>query len=193
MALPARASGRLVVRGLHDELKGTAYWIVEGIDGRTHHLRLLGPGNDRRRQRARSSRPGPMRDASGPQTPVVAHAPLTYDRGAGGRAGRHLDRPAAPLSRAHDQQRRVRPPRSSRQWTVVSITSSRKVWCAGKGQPGPIFARDLRQHPAAARTGRRGRQTVSRNGPPHCPIGRRRTRRRRLSSAHHPRVGTLSP
>jgi type IV secretory pathway VirD2 relaxase len=30
--------GRLVERGLHDELKGTAYAIIEGIDGRTHHL-----------------------------------------------------------------------------------------------------------------------------------------------------------
>jgi type IV secretory pathway VirD2 relaxase len=32
--------GRLVWRGLHDELKGTAYAIVEGVDGRTHHLRF---------------------------------------------------------------------------------------------------------------------------------------------------------
>ena len=32
--------GRLVERGLHDELKGTAYAIIDGIDGRTHHLVL---------------------------------------------------------------------------------------------------------------------------------------------------------
>lgn len=32
--------GRLVARGLHDELKGTAYAIVAGVDGRTHHLRF---------------------------------------------------------------------------------------------------------------------------------------------------------
>ena len=32
--------GRLVKRGLHDELKGSAYAIVEGIDGRTHHMRF---------------------------------------------------------------------------------------------------------------------------------------------------------
>ena len=32
--------GRLVGRGLHDELKGTAYAIIEGVDGRTHHLRF---------------------------------------------------------------------------------------------------------------------------------------------------------
>jgi type IV secretory pathway VirD2 relaxase len=32
--------GRLVVRGLDDELKGTAYAVVDGADGRTHHIKL---------------------------------------------------------------------------------------------------------------------------------------------------------
>ncbi|WP_454885897.1 relaxase/mobilization nuclease domain-containing protein [Sphingomonas oryzagri] len=32
--------GRLVERGLHDELAGQAYAIVDGIDGRVHHLRF---------------------------------------------------------------------------------------------------------------------------------------------------------
>jgi type IV secretory pathway VirD2 relaxase len=32
--------GKLVQRGLDDELKGTAYVIVAGVDGRTHHLRF---------------------------------------------------------------------------------------------------------------------------------------------------------
>jgi type IV secretory pathway VirD2 relaxase len=32
--------GRLVERGLHDELTGSAYAIVEAIDGRTHHLQF---------------------------------------------------------------------------------------------------------------------------------------------------------
>ena len=32
--------GKLVARGLDDELKGTAYAIVDGVDGRAHHLRL---------------------------------------------------------------------------------------------------------------------------------------------------------
>ncbi|OJU34873.1 MAG: type VI secretion protein [Alphaproteobacteria bacterium 65-37] len=32
--------GRLVARGLHDELKGSAYAVVEGVDGRTHHLQF---------------------------------------------------------------------------------------------------------------------------------------------------------
>jgi len=30
--------GRLVARGLHDELKGTAYAVIDGVDGHTHHL-----------------------------------------------------------------------------------------------------------------------------------------------------------
>lgn len=32
--------GRLVYRGLDDELKGTAYAVVDGVDGRSHHIRL---------------------------------------------------------------------------------------------------------------------------------------------------------
>ncbi|MBV8191060.1 MAG: DUF3363 domain-containing protein [Alphaproteobacteria bacterium] len=32
--------GRLVERGLHDELRGSAYAIVDGIDGRAHHLQF---------------------------------------------------------------------------------------------------------------------------------------------------------
>ncbi|NCP12709.1 MAG: DUF3363 domain-containing protein [Sphingomonadales bacterium] len=36
----ARVIGRLVERGLHDELTGEAYAIIEGTDGRTHHLRF---------------------------------------------------------------------------------------------------------------------------------------------------------
>ncbi|MBZ9775148.1 relaxase/mobilization nuclease domain-containing protein [Mesorhizobium sp. CO1-1-8] len=32
--------GRLLDRGLDDELKGTAYAVVDGVDGRAHHIRL---------------------------------------------------------------------------------------------------------------------------------------------------------
>jgi type IV secretory pathway VirD2 relaxase len=34
--------GKLIDRGLHDELSGSAYAIVDGIDGRTHHLTFSG-------------------------------------------------------------------------------------------------------------------------------------------------------
>ena len=39
---PTGAVGRLVARGLDDELRGSAFAIVEGIDGKPHHLRLGG-------------------------------------------------------------------------------------------------------------------------------------------------------
>ncbi|MEO5322874.1 DUF3363 domain-containing protein [Mesorhizobium sp. CC13] len=32
--------GRLVERGLDDELRGTTYAVVDGVDGRTHHIKL---------------------------------------------------------------------------------------------------------------------------------------------------------
>jgi type IV secretory pathway VirD2 relaxase len=32
--------GRLVARGLDDELRGSAYVVIDGTDGRTHHVRL---------------------------------------------------------------------------------------------------------------------------------------------------------
>ena len=32
--------GRLVARGLDDELNATAYAVIDGVDGRTHHIRL---------------------------------------------------------------------------------------------------------------------------------------------------------
>lgn len=37
---PDPVIGRLACRGLYDELSGKAYAVIDGIDGRTHHLRL---------------------------------------------------------------------------------------------------------------------------------------------------------
>lgn len=34
--------GRLIDKGLHDELTGTAYAVIDGTDGRSHHVRLPG-------------------------------------------------------------------------------------------------------------------------------------------------------
>ncbi len=40
-AAPAKPIlGRLVGRGLHDELKGEAYAVIDGTDGRVHHVRF---------------------------------------------------------------------------------------------------------------------------------------------------------
>lgn len=38
--IDAPVVGRLLDRGLDDELSGTAYAVVDGVDGRTHHIRL---------------------------------------------------------------------------------------------------------------------------------------------------------
>ena len=34
--------GRLVEKGLHDELNGEAYAVIDGVDGRVHHVRFRG-------------------------------------------------------------------------------------------------------------------------------------------------------
>ncbi len=39
-SLDAPVIGRLVDRSLDDELKGTAYGVIDGVDGRTHHIKL---------------------------------------------------------------------------------------------------------------------------------------------------------
>nr|WP_313372896.1 DUF3363 domain-containing protein [Brucella intermedia] len=39
-SLDVSVVGRLLERGLDDELKGTAYALVDGVDGRTHHIKL---------------------------------------------------------------------------------------------------------------------------------------------------------
>src|SRR3546814_9043237 len=52
--------GRLVARGLDDELAGSAFAIVDGVDGRTPHLRFddiewTGDAQDRKSTRLNSS------------------------------------------------------------------------------------------------------------------------------------------
>jgi type IV secretory pathway VirD2 relaxase len=37
---PTPVIGRLADRGLHDELTGSGYVVIEGLDGRSHHLRF---------------------------------------------------------------------------------------------------------------------------------------------------------
>lgn len=39
---PGRIVGRLVDKGLHDELTGAAYAVIDATDGRVHHVRLRG-------------------------------------------------------------------------------------------------------------------------------------------------------
>jgi type IV secretory pathway VirD2 relaxase len=39
-AKPRPVTGRLVARGLDDELSGSAYAVIDGVDGRAHHIHL---------------------------------------------------------------------------------------------------------------------------------------------------------
>lgn len=39
---PSSIVGRLVEAGLHDELIGSAYAVIDGVDGRVHHVRFTG-------------------------------------------------------------------------------------------------------------------------------------------------------
>jgi type IV secretory pathway VirD2 relaxase len=39
-SLGTPVTGRLVERGLDDELNGSAYAVIDGVDGRTHHVKL---------------------------------------------------------------------------------------------------------------------------------------------------------
>ena len=100
--------GRLVARGLHDELKGTAYAIIEGVDGRTHHLTFsdIEVTGDARAGAIVETRAYDRRRR--PQAPVDRHwirissveAQVTALR-------RDLDRPAASRTGACDWRRRA--------------------------------------------------------------------------------------
>ena len=82
--------GRLVARGLHDELQGSAYAIVEGVDGRTHHLRFSDL------EMTGDAKPGAIvearayEDANSPAAPIARHPLRSHDRGSGDGIGRHL-------------------------------------------------------------------------------------------------------
>lgn len=85
--------GRLVARGLQDELAGSAYAIVDGVDGRHHHLRL---GD---LERTSDAAPGAIvelrswRDRGGaPQSALAVRSDLPLDRQVTARGATWLDR-----------------------------------------------------------------------------------------------------
>ncbi|PKP95824.1 MAG: type VI secretion protein [Alphaproteobacteria bacterium HGW-Alphaproteobacteria-14] len=89
----ARVIGRLVERGLHDELTGEAYTIIDGVDGRTHHLRF--PDIDRTTDAA----PGAIVEASNwtdrkgrQQTSLLVRSDLSIDTQVRARGATWLDR-----------------------------------------------------------------------------------------------------
>lgn len=88
-----RVIGRLVERGLHDELTGEAYAIVDGLDGRTHHLRFPDI------ERATDAAPGAIVEASNwtdrkgrQQTSLLVRSDLSIDAQIRARGATWLDR-----------------------------------------------------------------------------------------------------
>jgi Protein of unknown function (DUF3363) len=90
---PIPAIGRLVARGLDDELKGSAYVIIDGVDGQAHHIRL--PHLDA----AGDSAPGSIVelrqfvDAAGrPQLAIAVRSDLSIDHQVKAQGATWLDR-----------------------------------------------------------------------------------------------------
>ena len=123
--------GRLVERGLHDELKGTAYAIIDGVDGRTHHLVFSDL------EMTGDAKPGAIvetrayDDAGGrKRLSLATRSDLTIEA--------QVSAPGAPGSTASFSQRSLRSaaaalaPRSATRWIVGSIISSSRIWPGGR-------------------------------------------------------------
>ena len=134
--------GRLVERGLHDELKGTAYAIIEGVDGRTHHLVFSDL------EMTGDAKPGAIvetrayDDAGGrKRLSLATRSDLTIEAQVSAPGATWLDRQLLAKESARQQRRlRRRGPRA--RWIGGSIISSNRIWPDGRAS-GSIFARDL--------------------------------------------------
>ena len=124
--------GRLVARGLHDELRGSAYAIVEGVDGRTHHLVFsdLEVTGD--------AKPGAIvearvyEDGQWAQTIVAGHAIRPDHRSASHGARRDVDRPPASRTGNCAEQETGSARRFARPWIVASNTWPARAWRGDK-------------------------------------------------------------
>ena len=153
--------GRLVERGLHDELKATAYAIVEGVDGRTHHLRfadleLTGDGAPGAIVEVRA-----YKDASRRQRLSLAtRSDLSIDEQVVASGATWLDRQLVagePIATAGGIRRRG----AGRDGSARG--SSYRARSRGEGGPEDhIRARPLK-HVAPARASQRDRDALSRN------------------------------
>lgn len=133
--------GRLVERGLHDELTGEAYAIVDGLDGRTHHLRL--PDIERTGDAAPNAivATGTWTDRNGKQqTSLLVRSDLSLERQIHARGATWLDR----------QLTSPRPERLEEGFgaEVREALDKRAEFLAAEGLARPsgqrfVFARDL--------------------------------------------------
>ena len=73
--------GRLLSRGLDDELKGSAFAVIDGIDGRTHHVRLkdLDAASDAALGDVVEARRLPSRDGGAPRLVLAVRSDLSIE------------------------------------------------------------------------------------------------------------------
>src|SRR5271165_3043475 len=181
--------GRLVGRGLHDELKGTAYAIIDGVDGRTHHLVFSDL------EMTGDAKPGAIVEtraydyAGGRERVSLAtRSDLTVEAQVSAPGATWIDRQLLAKQSALSGSgfgADVREAMDRRIDHLVEQDLARR-----QGQR-VIFARDL-INTLRRREARRGRcQTVDRHGARLSPFRRRRARLGHLSPARHARVGAV--
>lgn len=94
--------GRLVERGLHDELKGEAYAVIDGVDGRVHHVRFadIDATGDTHAGGIVETRTWSGKDDGRQRLALVGRADLTLDAQVGADGATWLDRLALAKGRA---------------------------------------------------------------------------------------------
>lgn len=91
--LPAPVVGRVVERGLHDELDGQAYVVVDGVDGCLHHFRFrdLAAAGDTPVGGIAEVRGAPAGDAA-PELQLIHRSDLSIERQVAAEGATWLDR-----------------------------------------------------------------------------------------------------
>ncbi|QGM97273.1 relaxase/mobilization nuclease domain-containing protein [Methylocystis parvus] len=86
--------GRLISRGLDDELKGSAFAIIDGVDGRAHHVRLrdLDATSDAAPGAIVEVRRLPPRDCGTPHLVLAVRSDLSIDEQINATGATWLDR-----------------------------------------------------------------------------------------------------
>ena len=181
--------GRLVDRGLHDELKGTAYAVIDGVDGRTHHLVFSDL------EMTGDAKPGAIvesrayDDAAGrKRVSLATRSDLAIEAQISAAGATWLDRQLLAKESALSSGgfgAELRQAMDRRIDHLVEQDLARR-----QGQR-VIFARDLLNTLRRRELDEAAAQTVSRDRACPSPVGRRRARLRRLSPARHTRLGSL--
>ena len=181
--------GRLVARGLHDELRGSAYAIVEGVDGRTHHLQFSDL------EMTGDARPGAIvearayEDANGrKRLSLATRSDFDIEAQVTARGATWIDRQLLarePAASGSGFGAEVREAMDRRVDHLVEEGLARR-----QGQR-VVFARDLLDTLRRRELDAGFLKTRGGNRPSASAICRGRTRRRRLSPARRARVGPV--